>query len=220
MENNKLAMVVAIVAIVGLVVAVYSASVTGLVAGGNGRAKGDSCMKSCMAEFGQTGEYFDTQSDLTQYCLTQCNPAQDNAQCDSHADGCCAPFSGDPDCKGVGSGTSGDVTCPGFTAQDIQDAMEEMAAAGILEVSISPGYDAEVCSVAANDEQYTSPEKVHFFISKYYEYSTGILSGSEHNYQEFDSSGRITYDILTQVNDISYEEYQACRAIIDQYCIA
>jgi cysteine-rich repeat protein len=100
--------IVAVVAVIGLVT-VYSigAITTGMAAGGQGRAKGDSCMKNCMAEFGQFGDYFSKQSDLTQFCLTQCNPAQDNAQCANNADNCCVPFTADPDCTGEGGGGQG-----------------------------------------------------------------------------------------------------------------
>ncbi|MBW2981886.1 hypothetical protein KY343_03330 [Candidatus Woesearchaeota archaeon] len=95
----------AVVVVVALIAAAsfLLPQITGMAVSGagQGKAKGNVCMKECM---GINADAYDAQSDLTQYCVSQCNPAIENSACAEHADGCCVPFSGDPDCGGAAGG--------------------------------------------------------------------------------------------------------------------
>ncbi len=70
-------------------------NLVGAIAGGNGKAIGNSCMAQCM---GQEAEYFDASKELTQNCQEQCNVGTGAGVCLTTADDCCVPFTEDPDC--------------------------------------------------------------------------------------------------------------------------
>jgi hypothetical protein len=65
-------------------------------AGGQGKAQGNSCMSQCMV---MEADYFDDSHALTQFCRQQCNVGTGQGACLTSADGCCVPYTGDPDCE-------------------------------------------------------------------------------------------------------------------------
>lgn len=64
-------------------------------AGGQGKAQGNSCMSQCM---GFNAPSYDAGHELTQACQAQCNVGTGAGSCLASADGCCVPYTEDPDC--------------------------------------------------------------------------------------------------------------------------
>jgi len=62
-----------------------------------GKTKGNSCMSQCM---GANAEYYDAQNELTQACKVECSIGQydEPGACLTTEDGCCVPYTDDPDC--------------------------------------------------------------------------------------------------------------------------
>lgn len=65
------------------------------IAGGQGKAKGNSCMPQCMKE---NADSFDSSKELTQFCKEECNIGTGQGKCLTTEDGCCVPYTDDPDC--------------------------------------------------------------------------------------------------------------------------
>jgi hypothetical protein len=53
-------------------------------------------MSQCMV---MEADYFDDSHALTQFCRQQCNVGTGQGACLTSADGCCVPYTGDPDCE-------------------------------------------------------------------------------------------------------------------------
>jgi len=108
-----------------------------MVAGGQGKVQGNSCMAQCM---GVNAEFFDAGNELTQFCQGQCNVGTGAGACLTSADGCCVPFTGDPDCGSV---------CPCFNAGDIDNAELTFGTGTLSRSKNYPGPDSElICDVA------------------------------------------------------------------------
>lgn len=88
--------IVAVVAVVALVMMFSGANkITGMAAGGQGKAQGNSCMSQCM---GINAVSYSVANELTQQCQVECNVGTGAGSCLTSADGCCVPFTGDVDC--------------------------------------------------------------------------------------------------------------------------
>lgn len=67
-------------------------------AGGNGKAKGNSCMATCLATQAQA-EWYDLSNERVQECRYQCDAGVGEGVCTESNDGCCVLGSEtDPDC--------------------------------------------------------------------------------------------------------------------------
>jgi hypothetical protein len=153
MEKNAIIMI-SIGFLIGAIAIYGVSSITGFAVGGQGKAQGDPCMANCMGDFGLTGIWYGKQSDLTQFCLTQCNPAQNNENCGSHDDGCCVPWTGDADCHGANALGQCDVlNCDdGITCTvDTCDQVTGCSNIPNSDVCISDQCNIGICDVANGD---------------------------------------------------------------------
>jgi len=95
-----------LIAVVTLLILAIPPVIVLATAGGQGKAAGNSCMAQCM---GINAEFFDASSELTQTCQQQCGIGTGQGSCLTSGDGCCVPFTDDPDCSGwdggIGPGT-------------------------------------------------------------------------------------------------------------------
>ena len=65
------------------------------LAGGKGKAQGNSCMSECM---GVAAKEYDLSKEITQHCRYLCNAGVGEGVCTSVLDGCCVLETNDPDC--------------------------------------------------------------------------------------------------------------------------
>jgi len=66
------------------------------VAGGQGKAKGNSCMAQCLKE--QIANWYDLSNERVQACRYECGTGIGEGVCTLALDGCCVPDTEDPDC--------------------------------------------------------------------------------------------------------------------------
>ncbi len=84
-----------LLSIVFVIVAIAMIPLVFSLAGGQGKAKGNSCMAQCMKV---EAEYYDASKELTQDCQVACNVGTGQGSCLTSDDGCCVPYTDDPDC--------------------------------------------------------------------------------------------------------------------------
>ncbi|MBW2966277.1 hypothetical protein KY342_04195 [Candidatus Woesearchaeota archaeon] len=210
MEDNKtmtiaVVAIVAIVALASLVLVLNKGSITGVAvggAGGQGRVKGQ-CMKDCMAEFGQNGEEFDKNSAAVQDCHGRCpSAAIDSSSCEAHSDNCCVPFTGDPDC----SGAAGSGGCPAFDESLIAEWTQHARDNGYtISYIVNPTLPVADCNSVHDGGGFN--------------FKTGRMGPSEPLY----AFAKVVFNYTVvygpvQVNDITMDEYNACKALMDTYC--
>lgn len=84
--------------------------IVGAMGGGQGKAKGNSCMSQCI---GINAEFYDASNELTKLCQVECNVGTGQGSCLTSEDGCCVPYTDDVDCVVDidGDGVMSDVDC-------------------------------------------------------------------------------------------------------------
>jgi len=78
-----------------LVTAITMIPLTLSDAGGQGKTQGNSCMAQCIGALADT---YDASKEITQTCKEICNVGTGQGSCLTTEDGCCVPYTEDPDC--------------------------------------------------------------------------------------------------------------------------
>jgi hypothetical protein len=103
--------VIAVVVVIGvMLIGNNASSITGMAASGQGKTKGNTCMAQCT---GVNSQYYDASKPLTQACKQECGIVQydEPGACLTSKDGCCVPYTLDPDCT--------PAECPCFDTQQM-----------------------------------------------------------------------------------------------------